>query len=127
MRVILLVVWSHFEDITQRKIAENDLQESEEKFRSLVENLNVGVYRNTVDRGGHFIQVNPAFARIFGYESTSEIMETRVVDFFPDPSQRLSFLEDLKNEGSIIDRELHLKKKDNTHIWVSVSAQATIQ
>ncbi len=113
-----------FEDITQRKIAENDLQESEEKFRSLVENLNVGVYRNTVDLGGYFIQVNPAFARMFGYESTSEIMETKVVDFFLDPSERITFLEDLKKEGSIIDRELHLKKKDNTPIWVSVSAQA---
>jgi PAS domain S-box-containing protein len=113
-----------FEDITQRKIAENDLQESEQKFRSLVENLNVGVYRNTVDFGGHFIQVNPAFARIFGYESAREIMETRVIDFFLDPSERITFLEDLKKEGSIIDRELHLKKKDNTHIWVSVSSQA---
>ncbi|PKL73034.1 MAG: PAS domain-containing sensor histidine kinase, partial [Methanobacteriales archaeon HGW-Methanobacteriales-2] len=85
-----------FEDITQRKIAENDLQESEEKFRSLVENLNVGVYRNTVDLGGYFIQVNPAFARMFGYESTSEIMETKVIDFFLDPSERITFLEDLK-------------------------------
>lgn len=113
-----------FEDITQRKIAENDLQESEEKFRSLVENLNVGVYRNTVDLGGYFIQVNPAFARMFGYESTSEIMETKVIDFFLDPSERITFLEDLKKEGSIIDRELHLKKKDNTPIWVSVSAKA---
>lgn len=113
-----------FEDITQRKIAENDLQESEEKFRSLVENLNVGVYRNTVDLGGYFIQVNPAFARMFGYESTSEIMETKVIDFFLDPSERITFLEDLKKEGSIIDRELHLKKKNNNPIWVSVSAQA---
>lgn len=113
-----------FEDITQRKIAENDLQESEQKFRSLVQNLNVGVYRNTVDCGGTFIQVNPAFSRIFGYGSPDEVMDTRVIDFFMDPSDRVSFLEKLKKEGSINDRELHLKKKDNTPIWVSVSAQA---
>jgi PAS domain S-box-containing protein len=113
-----------FEDITQRKIAEKDLQESEEKFRSLVENLNVGVYRNTIDPGGYFIQVNPAFARMFGYDSISEIMEIKVMDFYQDPHLRKLFLKDLNQKGSIIDRELHLKKKDNSPIWVSVSAQA---
>lgn len=113
-----------FEDITQRKLAEKDLQESEEKFRSLVENLNVGVYRNTIDPGGYFIQVNPAFARMFGYDSTSEIREIKVINFYRDPHLRKLFLEDLKREGSVIDRELHLKKKNNRPIWVSVSAQA---
>ncbi|MDY9923001.1 PAS domain S-box protein [Methanobacterium sp.] len=113
-----------FEDITQRKLAEKDLQESEHKFRSLVENLNVGVYRNSTDPDGYFIQVNPAFARMFGYDSTSEIMEIKVMDFYRDPQQRRLFLEDLKRDGSVTGRELHLKKKDNQPIWVSVSAQA---
>jgi PAS domain S-box-containing protein len=113
-----------FKDITQRKLAEKDLKESEKKFRSLIENLNVGVYRNTNDPEGHFIQVNPALARMFGYESTSEIMGITVSDLYMDSSERKLFLKEINKQGSVIGKELQLKKKKNDPLWVSVSAQA---
>nr|WP_319374782.1 PAS domain S-box protein [uncultured Methanobacterium sp.] len=113
-----------FKDITPHILTEKELQESEQKFRSLVENLNVGVYRNTVDPDGFFIQVNPALARMFGYDSTQEIMDIKVIDLYMDPQKRKLFLQDLKQEGAVISRELLLKKKDKHPIWVSVSAKA---
>lgn len=113
-----------FKDITPHIRTEKELQESEQKFRSLVENLNVGVYRNTVDPEGYFIQVNSALARMFGYDSSHKIMDIKVIDLYMDPQQRILFLQDLKQEGSVISREILLKKKDKTPIWVSVSAKA---
>lgn len=113
-----------FEDITKRKLAEEELKVSEKKFRSLVENLNVGVYRNTSDLEGQFIQVNPALARMFEFDSTSEIMDIKVSDLYMNPTDRKLFLEKINREGSVIGLELHLKKKNGDPLWVSVSAQA---
>ncbi|BDZ68934.1 PAS domain-containing sensor histidine kinase [Methanobacterium ferruginis] len=113
-----------FEDISKRKIAEKNLKKSERKFRSLVENLNVGVYRNTNDIKGHFIQVNPAFARMFGYNSVNELMQIKVSDLYLDPLERKLFIEEINQKGKISDKELLLKKKNNNEIWASVSAQA---
>ncbi len=51
-------------DITDRKLAEEALKESETKFKVLAEKSLVGVY---IVRNGVFTYVNPRFARIFGY------------------------------------------------------------
>jgi len=53
------------EDITERKEAEEKLQQSEEKHRTLIENIQDGVFI-IVDRKFQF--VNEAFARLAGYE-----------------------------------------------------------
>lgn len=49
------------EDISQRKEAENALKESEEKYRNLVNNLTVGVFR--LSPNGKIISVNPAIVK----------------------------------------------------------------
>jgi hypothetical protein len=53
------------QDITKRKLVENELQESEIRFRTLSENELVGVY---IIKQGKLTYVNPAFASIFGYK-----------------------------------------------------------
>lgn len=55
-------------NIHRRQRAEEAVRISEEKYRSLVDNLDVAVYRNFGDQG-IFVQANPAMAKIFGYES----------------------------------------------------------
>jgi two-component system sensor histidine kinase/response regulator len=51
-------------DITDRKLAEMALMESESKFRNLTEESLVGVY---IIQEGRFKYVNPKFAQMFGY------------------------------------------------------------
>jgi PAS domain-containing protein len=40
------------------------LRESEEKYKSLANNLNVGIYRNTAGPNGIFIEANPAIVKM---------------------------------------------------------------
>ncbi len=53
------------EDISYRKIAEDALRQSEDKFRSIVENSLAGMF--TVDEAYHFIYVNDELCRIIDY------------------------------------------------------------
>jgi len=108
-------------DITERKKAEVALKESEEKFRTLMENLNVGVYRNTADERGRFLWANTAQAQMLGYESVEEFLKVPVVSLYPAPEERKKFLTDLTSCGVFKDRVIQLKKKDGTLIWVSVN------
>jgi PAS domain S-box-containing protein len=98
------------------------LRESEEKYRTLVENVSIGVYRNTMGAHGRFLQANRAMVKIFGYDSIDEFMKIHVSDLYQDPGERKLFVEEISRNGSVRDRELLLRKKDGTPIWVSETA-----
>ena len=54
-------------DITARKQAEARLIESERNYRTLVENINSGIFR--VSKQGRLVQANRAFLELFGFSS----------------------------------------------------------
>jgi PAS domain S-box-containing protein len=112
-------------EIEERAQAEKALRESEEKYHTLVDNINIGVYRNSSGRG-RFIQANPAMAKIFGYDSLDEFMKVTVMDLYQKGDDRKAFLETVRRDGFVKDRELALRRKDGTPIWCSVSATATL-
>jgi len=66
-------------DITARKDAEHELARSEERFRSLVQHTDVGVFAN---QGGFYTYCNSAFARMLGY-SERELVGIHYRDLFP--------------------------------------------
>jgi len=109
-------------DITERKKTEEKLKQSEEKYRTLVENLNVGVYRSTPGKKGKFIDVNPAFVKMLGYKEKEEIMNLEVKDIYCSPKDRVQFSEKASAQGFVKNEELHLKGKDGTSIIVSDTA-----
>jgi PAS domain S-box-containing protein len=110
-------------DVTERMRAAEALRKSEEQYRSLVNNLNVGVYRTTAGLQGSFLEANPAFARMFGYSSPEEVMKRTVADFYADPADRESFIKEALEHGAVLDMEFRMKKKDGSLIWASSRAQ----
>ena len=100
------------------------LSQSEERYRSLVTNLNVGVYRNRPGPDGGFVHANPALARMHGYDSVEEFQKVSVADLYQDPREREAFLADLLRQGTLLNYEVRLKKKDGTAIYGSVNATA---
>ncbi len=113
-----------YKDITERKRALEALQASEEKYKTLTSNINVGVYRNTVGPKGKFIEVNPAIVKMFGYKSREEFLALNVADLYQNPADRQKFNNKMLKFGYVRDEELQLKKKDGTPFISSVSAVA---
>jgi PAS domain S-box-containing protein len=108
----------------ERLESEAALRQSEERYRSLVNNLNVGVYRNTPGPHGCFIQVNPALVRMYGYDSVEEFLQSRVSDHYQNPADRARFVAEVLRRGTVVNHELRLKRKDGTPIWGSLNATA---
>ncbi len=111
-------------EIKNRNRVEAAFRDSEVKYKSLTDNLNVGVYRNTVGAKGRFIEVNPAIVQMFGYDSRDEFIALNVSDLYVDPSQRSKFSEGLAKNGFTKNIELRLKRKDATRFVGAVSAVA---
>lgn len=83
-----------YEDITERKQAEQALQEAEAKYRSLVEETMVGVYMIQDDK---FVYANPRMLEIFG--ATSEQMLGKSPLEFVVPENRALVVENLRKRA----------------------------
>jgi PAS domain S-box-containing protein len=115
-------VYTTFSDITARKQAEEGLRQSERKYRSLTNNINVGIYRNAVGPNGRFIEANTAIVKMFGFESKAAFLNTRVADLYLNPADRIAFTAKLLNANEVKNAELRLRKRDGTGFVGSVSA-----
>ena len=110
-------------DISVRK-AEERLLESEERYRTIVENMKIGVYRSTGDPKGRFVWGNTSLLDILGYPTFDTLRQIDVADLFAEPQGREKFLADLRQSGFVMNREIYLKRADGRHICVRVTALA---
>ena len=111
-------------DITLRKRTHEALQRSEEKYKTLTEHINVGIYRNTAGPKGKFIEANPAIVTIFDYKDKDEFLDVNVADLYQNPKDRARFNEKMLRDGFVRNEELWLKRKNGTPMICSVSAVA---
>jgi PAS domain S-box-containing protein len=99
---------------------EKALKASEEKYRTLVENLPVGVSLVTID--GRALERNKATIDMFGYSSPEESLRIPISTSYYDPKDRERFTDLTRKNGFVKDFEARRKRKDGTIFWVSMNA-----
>jgi PAS domain S-box-containing protein len=116
-------IWM-FEDITERKQAEEMLRNSEEKYRNIFENAVEGIFQSTPD--GQFISVNPAFAGVCGFNSSEEMINTTgeiQKQLYVHPEDRARLMELLNSRNSVNNYETEFWRRDGAIIWVSINVR----
>jgi PAS domain S-box-containing protein len=103
-------------EITERKRAEEALQESRERYRTLFENVPIGLYRTTGD--GQIIDANPALVEILGYPDHASLLTINAADAYVDPEARTERQNILKHKRFLKDHEMQLRRLDGSVLWV---------
>jgi PAS domain S-box-containing protein len=110
-------------DITEHKRAEEALRESEERLRSFIANVPLGVYRTTPD--GRVLMANPALLRMLGYDSLQELASRNLErETIESGYPRSAFREQIEREGEARDFEAAWKRRDGSVVFVRESARA---
>jgi formate hydrogenlyase transcriptional activator len=108
--------------IARKKI--RDLKESEEGFRSLIENAVIGVYRT--NENGDFLFANKKLAQMFGFRTEEDFLGSHpnAARMYVNPEERDSILDIMKSQGFVDGAEIQFKRRDGEAIWISVRARS---
>ena len=111
------------EDITEKIVAEQKLKESKEKYKYLFDNAQVGLYWSRIS-DGTFIECNDIFAKLLGYKTREELIEDYIAtEHYVDPNQRNEMIDSIRKNKEVRGYEILITKRDDTPIWLSISAQ----
>lgn len=108
-------------DITGIRRATQALRESEEHFRTLYENLTIGVYRTTPE--GRVLLANPTLLRMLGYASMDQLSERNLESDYEPSYSRQAFREWIERHGEIRGLEAAWHRRDGSTIFVRESAR----
>ncbi len=101
---------------------EKKLRVSEERYRTLQENLPIGVFRSTPD--GRLLSVNPAMVQMFGYTSADELYKTRINDLYVNAESKLELKKGLRISGVVTNFEAELLRDKGERFWASLNVRA---
>jgi PAS domain S-box-containing protein len=101
--------------------ADQALEASERKYRSLVENSPYGIYQSTSD--GQLLYANPAFAKMLGQVAGFECAGFGLTDLYVDSQTRRSLLPELMKQRSFRGVEVQWQHADGSPITVRLSGR----
>lgn len=108
-------------DITKRKRAQEALQESEEKYKTLTENSLTGIF---IHQDGRFVFVNDKFAEMHGYKPEELLGKEHLILIHPDEKDTLREVALKRLKGKTVPQryEVRRHRKDGTTICCEMMA-----
>lgn len=111
-----------------REIAHSELEEIRQRanrFQSIFANSTLGIFQSLLE--GRFLMVNPAFARILGYDDPEDL-ERSIEDiehqFYHDPGRRSEILAAIEGKEGVSKFETEIRRKDGSLITCAMSVRA---
>ncbi|MEA3299348.1 MAG: EAL domain-containing protein [Pseudomonadota bacterium] len=111
------------QDITERHLREKALIEAEQRYRNIFENATEGIFQTTLD--GHYLEVNGALARIYGFDSPVDMVHNLHdigQQLYVLPRRRDEFIRLMQEKGVVVNFESQVFRRDGTVIWISENA-----
>ena len=109
-------------DITERKIADKALKESEERYRFFFNNALIGLIRSRIS-DGTIIEANLRAAQIFGYEEIGRFIDEFVPStHYIDPNAREHFLNTFGAREIVRNYEAKWTRSDGRTVWTRANA-----
>ncbi|RKY27482.1 MAG: hypothetical protein DRP79_03250, partial [Planctomycetota bacterium] len=108
-----------FKDISERELFKQALQKSEKRYRTLFDNISEGYVRFGADNRVVFI--NPAGARMLGFDSPAEVMGIQLADMWADENAWKAFKERRDATGEVHGEKAVFKLRDGRHATLEIS------
>ncbi len=117
-QILALVVC---EDITERRVTEDCMRESEERWRALFEHAGVGIAQLSVS--GQFLRVNPRLCETLGYSSKTMLRRTCHDFLHPDdlPAMQAHLGELVAGRRPSFSMETRWHRSDDVWLWVHMT------
>lgn len=110
---------SHIDSLGEKII---EIEEQRQKYETLVNNLNVGVYRQMAD--GSLVEANDAAVAMFEAGSREELLRHNVIDFCQDKNMMKEITDKILKHGFLKNEELECKSAKGRQFQCSLSGVA---
>jgi PAS domain S-box-containing protein len=110
------------EEKVEREIAERTIAEN--KYRTIFDNAVEGIFQTNAD--GYYLRVNPALARIYGYDSPADLLRVQPNahnQLYVDSQRRQTFQKLFQEQDTITDFQSQIYRKDGSTLWIAEHAR----
>ncbi|MDX2455751.1 PAS domain S-box protein [Desulfosarcina sp.] len=102
--------------VSELKLAQQSLKESESHFRGLFDGVPVGIYRTTFD--GRIVDANPMLVRMLGYPSKEQFLSKKAEEIYARPVDRSKWKSIIESSGDKNVHEVKMRRYDQSVLWV---------
>ncbi|MGB8602555.1 MAG: ATP-binding protein [Rhizomicrobium sp.] len=125
--VALVVVIFWLAPLFGRRVLHTDLRllNREKNYRDFFAHAIEGIFRTTPD--GHYIAVNDALARIYGYDTPDDLLRALTdiaTQLYIDPTRREAFMRLMAENDQVTDFISEVRRADGARIWITENARA---
>ena len=111
-------------DITDRKKTEQDLKESEEKYRRIIENMQNSYFR--ANKHGVITMISPSALKHLVYSRKEELIGKFAKELYYKKEDREAMLVNIAKKGKLKNYEIKMKTKKGELLYTSLNIQIVL-
>jgi PAS domain S-box-containing protein len=110
------------QDITDRKLIEEELRKNEQKYRSIFENVQDVYYETSLD--GTIIEISPSIEIVSkGQYKRADLIGKSMYEIYADAKVRDDLIASMRKTGGVNGFEVQFKNRDGSFLYCSISAK----